>query len=202
MTFNLYKPGKRGPETLAATAPDFATALRILEADSDIWSIVPAERTPELEGLDSFVPRYGLGSRGTGIYCLFAGEGISTMGYAYAASQAALVADWLAAERGLPDSPYGPQPGTPEAYAHYRAVMAAGAAHSRESGRKCLANLTPQLMGLNGKQVEVTDPDGEIRRFRVGQSTGWLPIHLEIEGRSAGGMGASDSYRSVRVIGK
>lgn len=64
-----------------------------------------------------------------------------------------------------------------------------------------LSGLTPQLVGLEGCRVEVTDDDGTVRRFKVGRSTGWVPCHLEVyNARSLGGGAARKSYRSVRVI--
>ncbi len=64
-------------------------------------------------------------------------------------------------------------------------------------------SLTPQLSGLEGHRVEATTNEGETRRFIVGKSTGWAPIHLEIKtSRSHGGGGADRSYKSVRSLGK
>lgn len=61
--------------------------------------------------------------------------------------------------------------------------------------------LTPQLVGLEGWRVEVTTDYGETRRFIVGRSTGWKPIHLEIARRdSSGGPGASKKYETVRKL--
>ena len=63
--------------------------------------------------------------------------------------------------------------------------------------------LTPQLKGLEGHRVEATTGSGETRRFIVGKSTGWAPIHLEIKkSNSFGGGTASKSYASVRSLGK
>jgi hypothetical protein len=64
--------------------------------------------------------------------------------------------------------------------------------------------LTPQLSGLEGWQVEVTDTDGAApRRFIVGKSTGWRPIHLELSNaRSRGGDGANKQYATVRKLRK
>jgi hypothetical protein len=65
------------------------------------------------------------------------------------------------------------------------------------------SSLTPQLSGLEGHRVEATTHYGETRRFIVGKSTGWRPIHLEIKtARSSGGGGAERSYKSVRSLGK
>lgn len=52
-----------------------------------------------------------------------------------------------------------------------------------------LSDLTPQLTGLEGWRVEVTDRNGEKRRFYVSRSTGWRPCHIELLRRdSMGGM--------------
>jgi hypothetical protein len=64
-----------------------------------------------------------------------------------------------------------------------------------------LSDLSPQLVGLEGKRVEVTDIFGRSRRFWVGKSTGWKPCHLEIKTtRSMGGIPADTIYRSVSVV--
>lgn len=65
-----------------------------------------------------------------------------------------------------------------------------------------LSGLTPQLVGLEGRRVEVIDrPDEKPRRFYVGRSTGWRPCHIEIHNsRSRGGPAASPRYHSVRVV--
>lgn len=60
------------------------------------------------------------------------------------------------------------------------------------------AGLTPQLVGLEGWRVEVETLYGETRRFYVGKSTGWEPIHLEVSRRdSTGGLGADRKYAKV-----
>ena len=88
-----------------------------------------------------------------------------------------------------------------ERYAAYRAIMAAVYARVTP-GRRCDADLVPQLIGLEGKRVEVVDAYGERRRFKVGKSTGWLPIHLEIANSASHGGGAvyGAPFKSVRVL--
>lgn len=61
--------------------------------------------------------------------------------------------------------------------------------------------LSPQLLGLEGWRVEAVTTYGETRRFIVGKSTGWVPIHLEIKTRrSTGGFAAERTYTSVRKL--
>jgi len=65
------------------------------------------------------------------------------------------------------------------------------------------SGLSPQLKGLEGYRVEVETTYGEKRRFIVGCSTGWKPIHLEIAKRnSTGGHGAEKEYKSVTSLYK
>lgn len=109
---------------------------------------------------------------------------------------------WLT-ERGY-DAPKMPKrKGTKKAYRVYLdAVRRAHAATiSSGTGVRCTAELTPQLKGLEGKRVEVETTYGEIRRFIVGKSTGWMPIHLEIKRRdSMGGGAAEKQYKRVTVL--
>ncbi|WP_157698714.1 hypothetical protein [Geobacter sp. DSM 9736] len=72
----------------------------------------------------------------------------------------------------------------------------------QQTGYRSKAELTPQLIGLEGKRVEVVDCYGGKRRFWVGRSTGWIPCHLEIDTRrSSGGPAVTGApFRSVRVF--
>ncbi len=63
------------------------------------------------------------------------------------------------------------------------------------------SDLTKQLKGLEGWRVEVVTMQDEKRRFIVGKSTGWKPIHLEIARRTSSGGGAAEKqYKSVTVL--
>lgn len=92
--------------------------------------------------------------------------------------------------------------GSLAAYAEYeRAVEAARALHARTRYRlRC--HLTPQLMGLEHRRVEVVDRYGERRQFVVGRSTGFIPIHLELSSERArwGDPVTGAPFQSVRPI--
>lgn len=105
----------------------------------------------------------------------------------------------IAAELKRPDlAPVESERGTLPAYARYLSASEA----ARLSPVRLTCMLTPQLIGLEGKRVEVEDMDGTRRRFYVGKSTGWLPIHLEIDSRnSSGGCGVYGApFKYVRVV--
>lgn len=67
-----------------------------------------------------------------------------------------------------------------------------------------LSDLTPELIGLEGRRVEVVDKWGEKRRFYVGRSSGWKPIHIEVKRiDSTGGIGVMGApFKSIRVLNK
>lgn len=91
--------------------------------------------------------------------------------------------------------------GSRQAYDVMRSLMDALKAHYDETGEQAVADLSMQLINKEGCRVEVVTKYGETRRFIVGRSTGWLPIHLELARRdSSGGPGADREYESVRVI--
>lgn len=94
--------------------------------------------------------------------------------------------------------------GTTEAYDYYQKVMDAGQALCRERSIRCNFHLTPELIGLEGKRVEVVDKYDEKRRFIVGKSCGWMPAHLELKtSRSdGGGCVTGTPFKSVRVVGR
>lgn len=94
--------------------------------------------------------------------------------------------------------------GTLEAYQIYERIMDRGRELNSVSGLRCDAELVPELIGLEGGQVEVVDKYGETRRFVVGKSTGWRPCHLELKSfRSSGGGSVTGApFQSVRVLGK
>jgi hypothetical protein len=124
------------------------------------------------------------------LYVLTEGKGYSCLGFDVAEKWLQDVLAWLPANMRPKAEGDACIPGTAEHYEFYRRVMDFGAAHAANSKTRCPAQLTPQLIGLEGKRVEVTTPSGDISRFYVGKSTGWLPIHLEIKTRRSSGGGS------------
>lgn len=105
----------------------------------------------------------------------------------------------LARELGAPSG--GAAAGTLERYTEYMALLELARLRHEKSGWRSASGLSPQLCGLEGRRVEVVTTYGETRRFNVGESTGWLPCHLEISRRNCyGGPAAEFEYNSVRVI--
>lgn len=63
------------------------------------------------------------------------------------------------------------------------------------------SGLTPQLIGLEGKRVEVETEGGSVYRFWVGKSTGWKPCHVALHNtRSHGGTPTRGPYTRVTII--
>jgi len=129
------------------------------------------------------------------LFVIPAGHGYSCLGFDVCHNWTTLIA----AELGRIDlAPVESERGTLAAYARYEQASEA----ARVSGKRLTCMLTHQLIGLEGKRVEVEDADGQKRRFQVGRSTGWLPIHLEIARRTSSGGGAvyGAPFKSVRLV--
>lgn len=134
------------------------------------------------------------------LYVLRAGHGYSCLGFDVAERWRVGVLNWINGPRAAPAPAM--EVGTAEHYAAYADAMAKGAAHAKATGKQCPIELTAQLVGLEGRRVEVMTPDGHKSRFWVGRSTGWRPCHLEIKTRaSIGGCAAYVPEGSrVRVV--
>ena len=126
------------------------------------------------------------------------GGGYSCLGFDVCQKRSDAIAEWL----GVPKT--GATPGTIHAYNAYQSFVEECRLRFARTGERCPVELTPQLVGLEGKRVEVVDCYGERRRFIVGRSTGWIPCHLEIVGRNSSGGPAvyGAPFQSVRVVGR
>ncbi len=139
------------------------------------------------------------------LYVIPCGNGVSCLGFDVAETRRKAYLKWLGrGDLGLAGA--GVAVGDIAAYEAYCDALNAVLAECRATGRRCDVELTPALIGLEGKRVEVSYPDGQggiyRTRFHVGKSTGAIPIHLEIETRrSHGGCAAYvPEGATVRVV--
>jgi hypothetical protein len=94
-----------------------------------------------------------------------------------------------------------PKRGEVEVYEKMRELERALIDRYQETGERAVAELTPQLNGMEGWRVEVVRMNGESARFIVGKSTGPIPCHLEVKRvDSMGGDPADKEYKSVRAV--
>lgn len=137
------------------------------------------------------------------LYVIPCEDGYSCLGFDVAHRWASDVLNWLQCEMA-------PIPiklelsrdnvGTLKGYNEYKAIIDTAGSYAVRANKRCESQLTPQLIGLEKKTVEVVDQDGQTRRFLVGKSMGWLPIHLEVGIGDIGGPAAYGPYKSVRVL--
>lgn len=86
--------------------------------------------------------------------------------------------------------------------AHYESCLRLikhGAEYAQASGERCPVLLVPALVGFEGQRVEITY-FGERKRFRVGRSTGWMPVHLMMRTGAHGGEALSASGVTGGVV--
>ena len=129
------------------------------------------------------------------------GGGFSCFGFDNAYNEAARLAQWLPYDICGRVAPSKANIGTLAGYREYKELLKIARVYCETNKVRCPVDLTPQLVGLEGKRVEVEDMSGEKRRFIVGKSTGWMPCHLEISRRgSHGGPAAEREYKTVREV--
>ena len=131
------------------------------------------------------------------LYVIPCGTGYSCLGFDVCLERSAGYAKWL----GVSFVPA--ERGSIEAYNQYLDLLDNVSQRNKQTGERCPSELCSQLIGLENKRVEVADAYGETRRFYVGKSTGYIPIHLEISRRnSSGGPAVTGTpFKSVRVVG-
>jgi hypothetical protein len=117
------------------------------------------------------------------LYVIPSGGGYSTMSPEYCAKRATAVRAWYGDGIGLsPDMDPG------ELWNAYTDTMDKAFKWHKEIGKQCPVELTPALIGLEGRRVAVRTPDGNVTRFRVSRSSGWMPCHIALaNSRSTGG---------------
>lgn len=131
------------------------------------------------------------------LYVIGVAAGITCLGFDVCQERSIALAKWLGVE--APNSSYW---GTTQGYERYRELVELCRERYLRTKERCPCELTPQLVGLERKKVEVVDKWGETRVFWVGKSTGWIPCHLEIEKRSDSGGSAvvGAPFKSVKVL--
>lgn len=133
------------------------------------------------------------------LFCIPAGDGYTCLGFDVCMERTRRYAEELKRPDLMPKAPRG----TLESYAEYSDASREARRQAERTGVKLNAELSPQLIGLEGWRVEVVTTYGETRRFIVGKSTGWIPCHLEIKHHDSHGGGAAErEYTSVKALRK
>lgn len=122
------------------------------------------------------------------LYVIEFTEGYSCLGFDTVTDRTERYNAWLKRYGSEVDVACAPA-GTSRHWQDYDQVVKAVLEACKKFRVRCDADLEPQLIGLEGKRVEVVDKDGEVRRFQVGKSTGPIPCHLELERRNSNGGG-------------
>jgi len=131
------------------------------------------------------------------LYVVRESGGYSARGFEYAAKEARAASEISEKDYDFKEI----ERGTVAGFVEYETAMSEAREAHQRTGRRARGLLESQLIGLEGKRVEVIDQWDKKHRFIVGKSTGWMPIHLQISRRGAhGGMGTMGPYKSVRVI--
>jgi hypothetical protein len=140
-----------------------------------------------------------------GLYVLKHPAGFTCLGFDVCAERSRKLMKWIQ-EHGQPVLSIALEmirrKGTRKAYDAYCKLLSEAQFVCAHLNIRCDIELTRELIGLEGRRVEVIDRHGEKRRFEVGKSVGWMPCHLEIARRNSSGGPAvmGTPYRSVRVI--
>lgn len=136
------------------------------------------------------------------LYIITEGHHTTCLGFHVVADKSRKMVKWLK-DNDVYEKEYS-DIGTIEAYDHYQHLLnvVRDLCHTRSI--RCDIDLCEQLVGKEGKTVEIIDKYNETRRFIVGKSTGWIPCHLEIDSRhSDGGFAVTgDPFKSVKVLSK
>lgn len=134
------------------------------------------------------------------LFVIPSGGGCTGLGFDVCEQRAVALLRELVA-LGICDAPQPALYGTLERLAQYDSLVELARRHNEKTGWRSKSELCPQLIGLEGKRVEVVYPWGK-ERFIVGKSGGFIPCHLAIKRRdSIGGCAVlSDSIQSVKVI--
>lgn len=138
------------------------------------------------------------------LYVIPCGKGYTCLGFDVCERRTVHLAREMAAKGHTIPGPA--HVGTLARYEQYRHFCELARQENERTGWRSKAELTPELIGLEGNRVEVRHcwPSGrtETVRFQVGKSGGWIPCHLQIARRGCMGGPAVALGRilSVRVV--
>lgn len=134
------------------------------------------------------------------LYVLPCAGGYSCLGYDVLERRFTRLASELVAN-GVYNAEMPAIRGTLERLAQYNALVEIARQFNAKTGWRSKSELCPELIGKEGKRVEVAYPWGK-SRFIVGKSGGFIPCHLEIKRRdSVGGCAVcSESIQSVKLV--
>ena len=139
------------------------------------------------------------------LYVIPCDGGYSCLGYDVCERRANALALELEKQHGIKRQTPAAR-GTLDRYAQYEALCQTASDINRRTGWRSSSELTPQLIGLENRRVEVvhefTAGQPVKIRFIVGKSTGFIPCHLELKSSRSSGGGAVclGDIKSVRVI--
>lgn len=135
------------------------------------------------------------------LYVIKCDAGFTCLGFDVCENLSRALAEWIL-DNSDGSIPAEQPAGTLAAYSRYRELCSIAEELCRNLHVRCNIQLTDQLIGMEGQRVEVVDKYGQKRRFIVGKSTGWMPVHLEIAKRSSrGGPAVTGApFKTVRVV--
>lgn len=128
------------------------------------------------------------------LYVLTCGGGYSCLGFDVCQERS----EKLAAELGIT---FMQHPiGTEAHYNYYLSLIEVAKQKHAASGWRSVSELNPALIGLEGKRIEAT-VYGERMRFKVGKSTGFIPVHIQLHNTKSGGSALpSSGITDIRII--
>ena len=108
------------------------------------------------------------------LYVISCGTGCSCLGFDVCVDRATKYAEWLTDRGVAAHAPEASERGSLDAYRQYRALIALVGELCTARRIRCDVELTPQLVGLENRRVDVVDRWSERKRFLVGKSSPFI----------------------------
>ena len=94
-----------------------------------------------------------------------------------------------------------PECGTVAYYVYQEELMDIAYVHCQSTGEKFLTWLKPELIGYEGKTIEVVDKLGETQRFKLGVIGEWALQHVRIlPGEEGSRPVIGEPFQSIKVV--